>query len=289
MSWLTRTNWATGQPVAASDLNNMGLDIRTQGSDADAGSYGKANLGWVGFISADPLGTQYPVTNATWSSGTATITIGTHHIRVGQTVVAASISPSGYNTTASVVTGVASTTISYAVVSNPGAYVSGGTITVSTANGSGPSAGMLAVNPSSVLQLYNGSSWLTILTGASSVYAIANINANWSATQYLGKANGTLNSTEANVATPMQLSGTFSNLTVTLAATPGVGITTVYTVRKNGSSTTMTCTITGASQLTASDNTHTFTVVPGDLIDVQAVTTGGNYNDTSVITMNFVA
>lgn len=76
-----------------------------------------------------PLNT-YTVTGASWASGTATLTVAsTRGLRVGEEFAAASISPSGYNTSRSKITGLTSTTVSYALASNPGAYSSGGTIT----------------------------------------------------------------------------------------------------------------------------------------------------------------
>jgi len=87
---------------------------------------------------------EYNVTNATWSSsggGTATVTVGTMTspgYQVGQNAYITGITPSGYNCTGTgspnsgvgcVVTAVTGTTISYAIASNPGSYVSGGTVT----------------------------------------------------------------------------------------------------------------------------------------------------------------
>lgn len=70
----------------------------------------------------------HTVSTASWAGGTATVTLSAAHtILVGTTVTVSGISPSGYNGTY-VVTGVASTTIDYAVVSDPGAYSSGGSV-----------------------------------------------------------------------------------------------------------------------------------------------------------------
>ena len=87
---------------------------------------------------------EYNVSNATWSSaggGTATVTVGTMTspgYQVGQNAYITGITPSGYNCTGTgtpnsgvgcVVTAVTATTISYSIASNPGPYVSGGTVT----------------------------------------------------------------------------------------------------------------------------------------------------------------
>lgn len=73
-------------------------------------------------------GTAYSVTNATWSGGVATVTIGAHNIPVGATALVQNISPIGYNGTGLLITGITATTISYAVANNPGSYSSGGSV-----------------------------------------------------------------------------------------------------------------------------------------------------------------
>lgn len=71
------------------------------------------------------------VSGATWSGGTATVTTSTgYDIPVGSTVKISGINPSGYNGAEITVTASTSNTISYAVGTNPGAYVSGGTVQV---------------------------------------------------------------------------------------------------------------------------------------------------------------
>ena len=72
--------------------------------------------------------TSITVTGASWSSGVATLTFSTSFpFQPGSTVVVSGVSPSGYNGTY-VLTAGGSASISYAKASNPGAYVSGGTI-----------------------------------------------------------------------------------------------------------------------------------------------------------------
>jgi YD repeat-containing protein len=68
------------------------------------------------------------VTNATWSSNTATITVA-NSFNVGQKAAVAGISPSGYNGTVTV-TAASSTSFSYALGTNPGTYSSGGTVSL---------------------------------------------------------------------------------------------------------------------------------------------------------------
>ena len=53
--------------------------------------------------------------------------------------------------------------------------------------------------------------------------------------------------------------------------------------RKNAAGTTLTCTISGASATSCNDLTHNFTVAQGDLLDIQAVTTGTIVGTPTVI------
>jgi hypothetical protein len=72
--------------------------------------------------------TSITVTGASWSSGVATLTFSTSFpFQPGSTVVVSGVDPSGYNGTY-VLTAGGSGSISYAKASDPGAYVSGGTI-----------------------------------------------------------------------------------------------------------------------------------------------------------------
>lgn len=69
-------------------------------------------------------GFSYLVTNATWASGNATLTItipqgSTNQFSVGQPINVAGVNPSGYNG-AFVVTSTAATTVSYSLAANPG-------------------------------------------------------------------------------------------------------------------------------------------------------------------------
>jgi hypothetical protein len=81
-------------------------------------------------------------------------------------------------------------------------------------------------------------------------------------------------STESNVDLEAPNAATISNFYVQLSAALGLGNTTVFTWRKNGADTALTCTITGASATSCNDTAHTLTVAQGDLLDVKAVTTG---------------
>lgn len=79
------------------------------------------------------------VTGATWSNGTATLTFSLTNpqpFQVGDRVVISSINPSGYNLGGVSVelTAANTTSVSYPVTADPGAYVSGGVIAGSLAN-----------------------------------------------------------------------------------------------------------------------------------------------------------
>lgn len=66
--------------------------------------------------------------------------------------------------------------------------------------------------------------------------------------------------------TPWSVAGTFKSLTVTLRVAPGAGKSITFTLRVNGVDTALTVTISGASQVTASDTTNTVAISPGDRV-----------------------
>jgi hypothetical protein len=81
------------------------------------------------FTVPTPVETAYAVTGLTWSGGVATATIGTHDFTVKQFLTVTGATPSGYHVSVVQVSAVTATTVSYALAANPGAYVSGGTVT----------------------------------------------------------------------------------------------------------------------------------------------------------------
>jgi hypothetical protein len=94
-------------------------------------------------------------------------------------------------------------------------------------------------------------------------------------TQYFPIGGGASSSTtETNVDIDSPTAVTIQNMTVQINAAPGVGNSIAFTWRKNASSQTLTCTISGASATSCSDTTHSFTTAALDLLDIQAVTTG---------------
>lgn len=67
--------------------------------------------------------------------------------------------------------------------------------------------------------------------------------------------------------------GTFDNLYVDITAAPGIGRTRTFTVQKNSSPTSVTCSITGTGT-TCSDTSNSFTVAAGDDISLAESITG---------------
>lgn len=76
-------------------------------------------------------------------------------------------------------------------------------------------------------------------------------------------------------AIPVPFAGTIKNLYVKYEDALNVTVNRVFTVRKNGADTALTCTVTANN---ASDTTNSFTVVAGDVISVKCVVGSGNAN-----------
>lgn len=72
-------------------------------------------------------GASVNVSNASWTGGTVTITSNNHGFLAGDVVDVAGITPSGYNGTYTVATA-STNSFTYALVSDPGSYSSGGTV-----------------------------------------------------------------------------------------------------------------------------------------------------------------
>jgi hypothetical protein len=79
--------------------------------------------------------------------------------------------------------------------------------------------------------------------------------------------------TEANVSVKSPSATTVTNLQVSLSVTPGAGQTFAATLRKDGVSQSLTCTISNPDT-TCQDLTHSVTIAQNNLIDWQIVTTG---------------
>lgn len=94
---------------------------------------------------------------------------------------------------------------------------------------------------------------------------------------------GTPSTTETNVDIDSPAAATITNMYVQLSVALGVGNTGVFTFRKNATSQSVTCTVSGGSATSCSDTTHSFNVSQGDLLTIQLVTTG-----TIVVTPNIL-
>lgn len=72
----------------------------------------------------------FAVSGATWTLGVATYTVGsTLGLRVGEEVGVTGMTPAGYNVARAPITALTSTTVSFAMPADPGAFSAGGTIT----------------------------------------------------------------------------------------------------------------------------------------------------------------
>ncbi len=94
---------------------------------------------------------------------------------------------------------------------------------------------------------------------------------------------GGASTTETNVDIDAPAAATITNMYVQLSVALGMGNSGVFTFRKNASSQSITCTISGASATACNDTTHSFAVSQGDLLTIQLVTTG-----TIVVTPNIL-
>lgn len=119
-----QTKWGT-PPFPA-----IGPDV-TGGSAPDgAGGYSYAIPAQLCYenTSDDPAYQKtFTVSTATWSSGTATLTIGSNAVVSADTVTVSGVNPSGYDGVFAI-TSETSTTISYALPTSPGSYSSGGSV-----------------------------------------------------------------------------------------------------------------------------------------------------------------
>ena len=86
----------------------------------------------------------------------------------------------------------------------------------------------------------------------------------------MGMFSAELGTTEISVQQSMPVAGTVMHFYASVQ-TPPPGIAAwIFTVRKNGADTAVSCTITGA-QLSCSDNVNTASFAAGDLISVRVL------------------
>jgi hypothetical protein len=178
----------------------------------------------------------------------------------------------------------ASHTLSFKVVANTGALPA-----------SGCAVGEMAVVTAATLgqQIYQNSGAGTCVwtqqvnTGSSNgggITVYSGTGLTLSGTLYFPIGGGaTPSSTETNVDVDSPSAATVTNMYIQLSVALGMGNSGVFTFRKNATSQSLTCTITGASATTCSDTAHSFNVSQGDLLTVQAVFSG-----TIVVTPNVI-
>ncbi len=86
-------------------------------------------------------------------------------------------------------------------------------------------------------------------------------------------------SIEFLVEMPVPFTGHIKDLQAVMNGAPGSGNSIQFTLFINGSSTALTCTISGASATTAVDATHSVAVSAGDLVTLQLVTSAALANN----------
>lgn len=82
------------------------------------------------YIAPSSIATSIAVTGASWASNVATLTFSaiTTALPVGMVITVTGMTPSGYNVSNVQITASTTTSVSFALASNPGAFSSGGTI-----------------------------------------------------------------------------------------------------------------------------------------------------------------
>ncbi len=94
------------------------------------------------------------------------------------------------------------------------------------------------------------------------------------ATDWVGMFGAACENTEAEAQLPMPATGTIQEFHATMASAPGTGNSVTFTIRQNGSSTAVGCTISG-SATSCADSVNAVGFSTGDLIDVRIDDTAG--------------
>jgi len=106
-----------------------------------------------------------------------------------------------------------------------------------------------------------------VIGGSSGITGGSHINNG----DFIGMFTGNSSSTESDVQNILPANGTVGNFFAYVTAAPSVGNSWVFTVRKNGVNSAVTCAINGTNQ-SCSDTTHTLGFTKGDLISIQVTT-----------------
>lgn len=86
--------------------------------------------------------------------------------------------------------------------------------------------------------------------------------------QFLGPFSAAPDATLGHVEFPVKTAGTLSDFQVKVQLAASASGSVIFTVYKNGTPTSATCTITGLTATTCSDSTHTVAFNPGDTLAV---------------------
>lgn len=124
--------WSLVSPMVTPPFPAVGPDV-TGGSAPGMAGYAyhiPAEICNASSLIDSSYTTSYTVTAGSWAGGIATLTIGSNTLTIGEYITVSGISPSAWNNAGNPVLTSAQTgtTISYQLSSNPGSYVSGGTI-----------------------------------------------------------------------------------------------------------------------------------------------------------------
>lgn len=133
-----------------------------------------------------------------------------------------------------------------------------------------PSAAKICFSGSAQCFAYNATPGAVQPPSGSGHIIVPNCNASILASNTTYFCGDTSNGTENLTQIIMPRAGTLRNLYTSQNIAPGGTQTTIYTVRKNAASQSITCTVTGAAT-SCNDTTNSFNVVAGDKIAVQAV------------------
>jgi hypothetical protein len=108
-------------------------------------------------------------------------------------------------------------------------------------------------------------------------------------TSYISPATGgTWTTTIANGTHPWAVTGTFNNLSITLASAPASGKSIAFTLLVNGVASALTCTVSNTATA-AQDSTHSVSITDGDTVSLRAVGSGTPTVSAVMCALEFVS
>lgn len=103
-------------------------------------------------------------------------------------------------------------------------------------------------------------------------------------TNFLGI--GGIASLEGSSQVPFPMpAGTVRAMYAACSAAPGIGQSSVVTLKLNGANTSVTCTISGSGSVIGHDSAHTQALVAGDLLDISLTPTAGAISASYMVTL----